>query len=77
MNNKLHVGNLPLTATEDELRESFSQVGKVESVKIMKGFAFVEMSSEAEAAQVITGFNGAQLGGRPLEISFAKPKGAR
>jgi RNA recognition motif-containing protein len=77
MNNRLHVGNLPANATERELRESFTQVGKVESVKIMTGYAFVEMSSEAEAAQVLAAFNGALLGGKPLEIAFARPKGSR
>ncbi len=77
MNNKLHVGNLPLTATEDELRESFSQCGKVESIQIMKGFAFVLMATEEEATQVITNFNGAPLDGHPLKISLAKPKETR
>lgn len=79
MRNKLYVGNLPYSATEAELRESFSQCGTVLSVKIIldrdtgrsKGFAFVEMSSEDEALMVITNFNGAQLGERPLKISLA------
>ncbi len=79
MKNKLYVGNLPYSATEDELRESFSQCGTVMSVKIIsdretgrsKGFAFVEMSSEDEATMAITNLNGAALGGRPLKISFA------
>jgi RNA recognition motif-containing protein len=85
MNNKLHVGNLPFTCTEDDLREPFSECGTVESVKIItdretgksKGFAFVEMSSEAEAADVITNFNGATLDGRQMKISLARPKDER
>ena len=77
MNNKLYVGNLPFSCTEDDLREPFSECGTVTSVKLSKGFAFVEMSTEEEAADVITNFNGATLDGRQMTISLARPKEAR
>lgn len=85
MNNKLYVGNLPFSCTENDLREPFSDCGTVTSVKIItdrdtgksKGFAFVEMSTEEEAADVITNFNGATLDGRQMMITIARPKEAR
>lgn len=85
MNSKLYVGNLPFSCTENDLRETFSECGTVNSVKLItdretgksKGFAFVEMSSEEEAADVITNFNGATLDGRQMTISIARPKDAR
>src|ERR1043165_1420529 len=66
MGNKLYVGNLPFSATDDSLRELFAQAGAVNSATIItdrdtgrsKGFGFVEMSSDQEAADAITKFNG-------------------
>ena len=82
MGKKLYVGNLPYSATDQLLMDTFSQVGKVESAKVIsdrdtgmsKGFGFVEMSTEAEAAEAITKFNGADYEGRSLTVNEAKPK---
>jgi RNA recognition motif-containing protein len=81
MGKKLYVGNLPFSATEQVLTDTFSQCGNVESVKIItdrdtgrsKGFGFVEMSSDAEAAAAISKFNGADYEGRSLTVNEAKP----
>jgi len=81
MGNKLYVGNLPFSATDESLREMFQQAGAVESARIItdrdsgrsKGFGFVEMSTEQEAADAITKFNGADLDGRSLTVNEARP----
>jgi RNA recognition motif-containing protein len=85
MGKKLYVGNLPFSATDHSLTETFSQCGKVESAKIItdrdtgrsKGFGFVEMSSEAEAAAAINKFNGADYDGRNMTVNEAKPMAPR
>ena len=81
MGKKLYIGNLPFSATEQVLTDTFTQCGKVESVKIItdrdsgrsKGFGFVEMSSEAEAQDAIKKFNGADYEGRTMTVNEAKP----
>lgn len=85
MGKKLYIGNLSFQATEQDLSESFAQFGTVESCRIItdrdtgrsKGFAFVEMSTDQEAADVIEKMNGASLDGRPLKISEARPQESR
>ena len=85
MGKKLYVGNLPFSATDQILNDTFSQCGKVESSKIIidrdsgrsKGFGFVEMSTEAEAADAISKFNGADYDGRPMTVNEAKPMAPR
>ena len=85
MGNKLYVGNLPFAATEDSLRELFAQAGAVNSATIItdrdtgrsKGFGFVEMSSDAEAADAITKFNGTSFEGRTITVNEARPKAPR
>jgi RNA recognition motif-containing protein len=85
MGKKLYVGNLPFSATDQILVDTFSQCGKVESAKIItdrdtgrsKGFGFVEMSSETEAADAISKFNGADYDGRAMTVSEAKPMAPR
>lgn len=82
MGRKLYVGNLPYSATEQELTNKFSEHGQVESVKLItdrdtgqsKGFAFVEMSTDAEASAAITALNGADYGGRAMKVNEAKPQ---
>ncbi len=82
MNAKLYVGNLSYSTTEDELRTLFAQAGTVVSVAIIKdrdsgqskGFAFVELSSQAEAQKAISMFNGYSLGNRQLKVNPARPK---
>ena len=82
---KLYVGNLTYSTTEDELRTMFSQAGTVASVALIKdrdtgqskGFAFVEMSSQAEAQKGISLFNGKALNGRDLTVNMARPREER
>jgi len=85
MGKKLYVGNLPYSATDQILTDTFSQCGKVESSRIIidrdtgrsKGFGFVEMSTEAEAQDVIAKFNGADYDGRAMTVNEAKPMAPR
>ncbi len=82
MESKLYVGNLPYSASEDELRNLFSQAGTVASVAVIKdrdtgqskGFAFVEMSNQVEAEKAISMFNGHSMGQRELRVSMARPR---
>ena len=82
MESKLYVGNLPYSATEEELSALFGQAGTVTSVAIIKdretgrskGFAFVEMSSSDEAQKAINMLTGHMLGGRDLRVSIARPR---
>ncbi len=81
MGKKLYVGNLSYSVTDDSLREQFEEVGTVESAKVIidretnrsKGFAFVEMASDAEAEAAIKRFDGVSNEGRALRVSEAKP----
>lgn len=85
MGKKLFVGNLPFSATEQLLAETFAQCGTVASVKIMtdretgrsRGFGFAEMATDEEANAVITKFNGADYEGRSMTINEAKPMAPR
>jgi RNA recognition motif-containing protein len=85
MGKKLYVGNLPFSATEQDLSASFGECGTVESCKIItdrdtgrsKGFGFVEMSTDEEAQEVIKQFNGATMDGRAMNISEARPQAPR
>ncbi len=85
MGRKLYVGNLPYSATEQTLRETFSQCGTVDSVTMVtdrdtgqsKGFGFVEMSSGSEAQKAIQELNGSTLEDRQIKVNEAKPKAPR
>ncbi len=85
MGKKLYVGNLPFSATDQILTDTFAQCGTVESSKIImdretgrsKGFGFVEMSTEAEAQDAISKFNGADYDGRAMTVNEAKPMAPR
>jgi RNA recognition motif-containing protein len=78
----IYVGNLSFNANEDDLRGAFETYGQVEDVKIIKdkytggskGFAFVEMSAEAEALSAIEGLNGKDFKGRTLVVNKARPR---
>ncbi|MES9946025.1 MAG: RNA-binding protein [gamma proteobacterium symbiont of Ctena orbiculata] len=80
---KLYVGNLPWSATEDDVRELFSDIGEVQSANLIldretrrsRGFAFVEMS-QGDAEKAISQLNGKDFQGRDLRINEAmdKPK---
>mgnify|MGYP003393474162 CR=1 FL=1 len=84
MGKKLYVGNLPASATEELLREMFSQSGVVTNAKLSfdrrgqsLGFAFIEMLDADEAAKAILRFNGALLDGKTLMVNDAKPVATR
>ena len=82
MGRKLYVGNLPFSATEEEITQKFSACGTVESAKLItdrdtgrsKGFGFVEMGSDAEAQAAIDKLNGQDFGGRPMTVNEARPQ---
>jgi RNA recognition motif-containing protein len=82
MGRKLYVGNLPYSASEQDLQDLFSQAGAVDSVNVMRdmatgrarGFAFVEMGSDADAQKAIDQFNNTDFGGRNLTVNEARPK---
>lgn len=81
----IFVGNLSFGATEDELRGLFENHGAVARVSIMmdretgrsRGFAFVEMANDEEAAAAIAAINGSSLGGRTLNVNEARPRPER
>lgn len=85
MSIRLYVGNLPFSATEQELEDLFSQSGQVDSVSIVtdrdtgrsRGFAFVEMSTKEAAEAAIEALNGTDLNGRALTVNEARPKESR
>jgi len=85
MGKKLYVGSIPYTATEESLRDLFTSIGEVESVKIItdadtgrsKGFGFVEMSSAEDAKKAIEQLNGAKFMERSLTVNEARPQQPR
>ncbi len=82
MDVKLYVGNLPFDTSEEAIRQMFAECGTVVSVALIKdratgyskGFAFVEMSSQAEAQKAISTLNGRMVGDRALAVSIARPR---
>ena len=85
MGNKLYVGNLPFSINDEALAQLFAQAGTVQSAKVIterdsgrsKGFGFVEMATDQEAADAITKLNGTDYEGRPLTVSEARPQAPR
>ena len=85
MNTKMYVGNLPFSATDDDIRSLFSEFGGVTDVFLPmdrvsgrpRGFAFVTMDSPEAMAAAIEGLNGKDFGGRNLAINEARPKEER
>jgi len=85
MSKKLYVGNLAFQTTSQDLQNLFAQAGTVESASVIedrdtgrsKGFAFVEMSTDEEAASAIDQFNGKELAGRMLKVNEARPRESR
>ncbi|MFH1283093.1 MAG: RNA-binding protein [bacterium] len=83
MSKKLFVGNLPFSITEDNLCSMFKSHGEVSSANLItdkfsgqsRGFGFVEMSSDDEAAAAIEKMNGSSVEGRKIIVNEAKPKG--
>ena len=85
MAKSLYVGGLPYSTTEDAVRTLFSEVGDISSVRLImdretgqsKGFAFVEMTNDAEALLAVSQFNGYQMDGRSLTVNEARPREER
>ena len=85
MGNKLYVGNLSFDTTEGDLKTLFAACGSVTSCNVImdkftnksRGFAFVEMSSQAEATKAIAELNGKDCSGRALTVNEAKPREER
>jgi RNA recognition motif-containing protein len=78
----IFVGNLSFRTTEDDIRSLFEAYGTVDRVNIVtdrdsgqpRGFAFVEMSNDAEGERAIEAINGRDVGGRALNVNEARPK---
>lgn len=81
----IYVGNLSYHATEDDVLTVFSEYGKVKRVQLptdretgrMRGFGFVEMSSDAEEEAAIEALDGAEWMGRDLKVNKARPRTPR
>ena len=81
----IYVGNLSYEATEGSIREAFESFGEVTSARIIKdqysgqsrGFAFVEMTDQAQAKAAIESLNGKDLMGKELNVNEARPRGDR
>ncbi len=79
---KLYVGNLPDSATEQDLSVKFAAFGIVKSVKLItdhdtgrsRGFCFIEMASDDEAQAAIDSLNGTDYEGRPMKVKKARPQ---
>lgn len=82
MNNKLFVGNLAYSVTEEDLLTLFGEYGEVTSASVPKdretgrprGFAFVEMQTQAAAEAAIKGLDGREMSGRQIKVSKSEPK---
>lgn len=82
MSKKIYVGNLPFSATEQDLRELFERHGSIDSVNVItdretgraRGFAFVEMSEESSASDAIRALDGSDMGGRSLRVNEAQDR---
>jgi len=81
----IYVGNIPWTASDDDLRDLFEAHGQVESARIImdrdtgrsKGFGFVSMPEKSEADTAIENINGADFQGRPLRVNESQPREKR
>jgi RNA recognition motif-containing protein len=85
MGKKLFVGSIPFQATDSDLESLFSQVGQVESASVItdrntgrsRGFGFVEMASDEDAAKAVEKLNGSDMNGRQIVVSEARPREER
>lgn len=81
MANKLYIGNLSYSTTNEELQQAFSQAGQVVEAVVMmdkmtgrsRGFGFVTMASDEDAQKAIEMFNGKENGGRAIVVNEARP----
>ncbi len=78
----IYVGNLSFDATEDDIRQAFSEYGEVEEVNVIRdmetgrtrGFCFVEMTKDEEAKAAIEGVNLQRIAGRAVTVNEARPR---
>ncbi len=85
MGNRLYVGNLPYSSVDDDLRAAFEEFGEVTDVRVVtdretgrsRGFGFVTMGTDDEAAKAIAEMDGAKLEGRALRVNEAHERPAR
>ena len=85
MQKKLFVGGLPYSTQQEEVEQLFSQCGQVVSATIVRdkftnqsrGFGFVEMATEEQAADAINRLNGTDMGGRTIVVNESRPKEMR
>ena len=85
MPKRIYVGNLPFSATDQEVRDLFEPYGAVSSIHLVtdretgrpRGFGFVEMADEGEADEAISKLNQTQMGGRTLNVNEARPRESR
>ncbi len=85
MGRKLYVGNLPDSATEQDVSDKFATFGTVESAKLItdrdtgrsRGFGFIEMASDAEAHAAIESLDGTDYDGQPIKVNEARPQQKR
>ena len=81
----IYVGNLPFSATEEEVAELFAAFGPVEKVKLVtdretgrpRGFGFVTLADEARVKEAAEALDGQEMGGRPLRVNPAEPRESR
>ena len=82
MNNKLYVGNLPYSVTNEALMDLFAEFGDITSALVItdratgrsKGFGFVEFADEEAAKAALEAMNEKEIEGRPLKVDFARPR---
>lgn len=85
MSKNIYVGNLPFSATADELRAAFEKYGTVNSAEVItdketgrsRGFGFVEMAEDSQAQAAIAALSGSDMGGRALTVNEARPREER
>src|SRR3990167_3090654 len=81
----LFVGNISFQTTESDLRSMFEPFGEITRIQLMtdrdtgraRGFGFVDMANDEEAAKAISALNGKEVGGRALNVNEARPKTER
>lgn len=82
---KIFVGNIPFSATEQDIKNLFSEYGEIESLKIItdrltgqsRGFGFIEMETEDDAQKAISALNGKPFMGKTLTVAEARPQQQR
>ena len=85
MPKRIYVGNLPFSATDEEVRSMFAEFGAVNSVSLItdretgrpRGFGFVEMENGEDADNAIGALHQSQMGGRSLNVNEARPRESR